>query len=823
MKPLPQLPILEVIPQLKKQLRLNPILLLHAPPGAGKSTIAPLELMDEPWLEGKKIIMLEPRKLAAISIAQRMAQLLGEPVGERIGYRVRFDTCVGKQTRIEVITEGILTRMMQQDNALEEVGLIIFDEFHERSIHADLGLAISRDIQQVLRPDLKLLIMSATLDSKDLSKNLQAPMVESMGKAFPVSIKYGEGNDLFTLPESISLTIKKAIADHDGDLLVFLPGQREINKTAEILSLRFPQLAIYKLYGQLAFSQQRAALSPHPEGKRKVVLATAIAETSLTIEGIKIVVDGGFMRTSRFNPSTGLNRLVTIPVTQDTATQRAGRAGRLSAGVCFRLWSKGSQERLLPFRQPEILETDLTSLALELYKWGINDPLKLSWVTPPPQGNWAQAISTLEHLGAIAKGRITTHGNALHAFPCHPRIAHLLVCSQELELEGLATDLAAVLEEKDPLSQGESLDINLRIEGLRRFRSHSSSNFNYKKIEQVAKAYRQILHKKVENTPIDPYATGMLIAQAFSERIASAKTGNQVQFQLANGKIASMDRKDDLAYEPWIAIAQMDERAGVGKIFMAAPLNPKDLNSMVKSSQRFFWNEDEATIQAIEEWKIGQIVLQKKHLQNPDKELLLQTLLNMIAQSGEKWLPFDENFKRLQHRVMSLRAWNGPETLPDFSTSELLKTANDWLSPYLTEIKSGQDLKKLPLVNILKNSFSYSQQEEINRLAPEKIVLPSGSSIPIQYSKDGEPPILAARLQELFGWAQTPKVNNGNIPLLIHLLSPGYKPVQVTQDLKSFWDNTYHEVRKELKRRYPKHHWPDNPWEAEAVKGVKRK
>ena len=823
MNPLPQLPILEVIPQLKKQLRLNPILLLHAPPGAGKSTIAPLELMDETWLEGKKIIMLEPRKLAAISIAQRMAQLLGEPVGERIGYRVRFDTCVGKQTRIEVITEGILTRMMQQDNALEEVGLIIFDEFHERSIHADLGLAISREIQQVLRPDLKLLIMSATLDSKDLSKNLQAPMVESMGKAFPVSIKYGEGNDIFTLPESISLTIKKAIADHDGDLLVFLPGQREINKTAEILSLRFPQLAIYKLYGQLAFSQQRAALSPHPEGKRKVVLATAIAETSLTIEGIKIVVDGGFMRTSRFNPSTGLNRLVTIPVTQDTATQRAGRAGRLSAGVCFRLWSKGSQERLLPFRQPEILETDLTSLALELYKWGINDPLKLSWVTPPPQGNWAQAISTLEHLGAIAKGRITTHGNALHAFPCHPRIAHLLVCSQELELEGLATDLAAVLEEKDPLPQGESLDINLRIEGLRRFRSHSSSNFNYKKIEQVAKAYRQILHKKVENTPIDPYATGMLIAQAFSERIASAKTGNQVQFQLANGKIANMDRKDDLAHEPWIAIAQMDERAGVGKIFMAAPLNPKALNSMVKSSQRVFWNEEEATIQAIEEWKIGQIVLQKKHLQNPDKELLLQTLLNMIAQSGEKWLPFDENFKRLQHRVMSLRAWNGPETLPDFSTSELLKTANDWLSPYLTEIKSGQDLKKLPLVNILKNSFSYSQQEEINRLAPEKIVLPSGSSIPIQYSKDGEPPILAARLQELFGWAQTPKVNNGNIPLLIHLLSPGYKPVQVTQDLKSFWDNTYHEVRKELKRRYPKHHWPDNPWETEAVKGVKRK
>jgi len=823
LKAFPQLPILEVIPQLKKQLQLFPILLLHAPPGAGKSTLAPLTLMDEPWLQGKKTLMLEPRKLAAISIAQRMAQILNEPVGERIGYRVRFNTCVGKHTQIEVITEGILTRMMQQDNALEEVGLIIFDEFHERSIHADLGLALCREIQQVLRPDLKMLIMSATLDGKDLSTHLKAPLVESMGKAFPVTINYREGTDLYALPESISSTIKEAIIEHDGDLLVFLPGQGEINKTAQILSQRYPHLAIYKLYGQLAFNQQQAALFPHPEGKRKVVLATAIAETSLTIEGIKIVVDGGFMRTIRFNPNSGLNRLVTLPVTQDTATQRAGRAGRLSPGVCFRLWSKGSQERLLPFRQPEILETDLTSLALELYKWGINDPSKLSWVTLPPEGNWSQAVSTLDHLGAIAKGKITPHGIALHNFPCHPRIAHLLVCSRDLGLEGLATDLAAVLEEKDPLPSGESLDINLRIEGLRRFRTTSSSHFNYKKIEQVAKAYRQILDIKAENTIIDPYATGMLIAQAFSERIASARPGNQAQFQLANGKIANMDRKDDLSHEPWLAIAQMDERKGMGKIFMAAPLSPTDLKPIVKSTQRVFWDEEEASIQAIEEWKIGQIVLQKKRLQNPDSQLMLQTLLDMLCQSGEKWLTFDDKFIQLQRRVMSLRVWNGPESLPNFSTTQLLQTVKDWLSPYLKGINSGQELKKLPLGDILRDSLTYEQQEEIKRLAPEKITLPSGSALPIKYGLDGEPPVLAARLQELFGWSLTPKVNNGKIPLLIHLLSPGFKPVQVTQDLKSFWDNTYHEVRNELKRRYPKHHWPENPWEAQAVKGVKRK
>jgi ATP-dependent helicase HrpB len=529
------------------------------------------------------------------------------------------------------------------------------------------------------------------------------------------------------------------------------------------------------------------------------------------------------MRTSRFNPNSGLNRLVTLPVTQDTATQRAGRAGRLSPGVCYRLWAGAIQEKLLPFRQPEILETDLTSLALELYKWGINDPSKLHWVTPPPQGNWAQAVNTLEHLGAIVGGKITPHGIALQAFPCHPRIAHLLIYSKEMGLEAHATDLAAVLEEKDPLPPGEGLDINLRIEGLRKYRASSQRHHNFKKIEQIAAAYRKILGTNVENSPIDPYATGMLIAQAFSERISSARPGNQAQFQLANGKIASMDRKDDLAHEPWIAIAQMDEREGMGKIFMAAPLSPTDLRPMVKSTQRVFWDDDEESIQAVEELRIGQIILQKKRLQNPDEELILQTLLDMLARSGEKWLTFDANFLQLQHRLMSLRKWNGPESLPDVSTSSLLKTVKIWLATYLKGINSSHELKKLPLGKILNDSLSYAQQQELKNLAPERITLPSGSAVAIQYSAEGEPPVLAARLQELFGWAQTPTINNGRVPLLIHLLSPGFKPVQVTQDLKNFWDNTYHEVKKELKRRYPKHLWPDNPWEAQAVRGVKRK
>jgi len=823
LKEFPKLPILEVIPELKKLLQQHPTLLLHAPPGAGKSTLLPLTLLEEDWIGEQKILMLEPRKLAAKSIAQRMAHLLGESTGQRIGYRVRFDSCVSENTKIEVITEGILTRMMQQDNALEGVGLVIFDEFHERSIHADLGLALCREIQQILRPDLKLLIMSATLDSKILAEQLHCPLISSLGKEFPVSIHYRPGTDIFHLPENMAQVIGEAMAEHQGDVLAFLPGQGEIKKTAALVKERFPGLAVYTLYGQMAFGKQQAALLPDPQGRRKIVLATAIAETSLTIEGIQIVVDGGFMRTANFNPNSGLNRLVTLPVTQDTAIQRAGRAGRMGPGHCYRLWSRASQEKLLPFRQPEILETDLASLALELHKWGINDYQQLRWISPPPNGHWLQAVSSLEHLGAIENGKITPHGLALHAIPAHPRIAHLLVYSQVIGQESLATDLAALLEEKDPLPPSLGLDINLRIEGLRRYRQSSGKQRDFSKIEKVAQAYRKILDIPASNAPVDPYITGILLAQAFPERIASARPGNQAHFQLANGKIAAMDRKDDLAREPWIAIAQLHESTGVGKIFLASVLDPQDLKPMIKVMPRIYWDDQVEMVLAVEEWKIGQILLQKKNLKSPDKAQVTQAILSMLKNSGEKWLNFDENVEQWQNRIMSLRVWNGPGSWPDVSTAKLLETVNSWLAPYLSDVKSGQELFRLPLGKILQNSLSYSQQQALNELAPEKILLPSGSTARISYSSSGEPPVLAARLQELFGWSQTPRINENKTPLLVHLLSPGFKPVQVTRDLENFWNQTYHEVKKELKRRYPKHHWPDDPWEAQAVSGVKRR
>ncbi len=823
LKSFPSLPILEVLPRLKALLQDQPSLLLHAPPGAGKSTLLPLTLLEENWLAGKKILLLEPRKLAAKTVAQRMAQLLGESPGERVGYRVRFDTCVGKNTRIEVITEGILTRMMQADNSLSDTGLVIFDEFHERSIHADLGLALCREVRQVLRPDLRLLVMSATLDSRLLAEKLQIPLLESLGRQYPVDLRYCEGTDLYALPSTISSVIGDAVASGEGDILAFLPGQGEIKKTAKILQTRYPELAILPLYGQLPFGRQQAVLLPHPEGKRKIVLATAIAETSLTIEGIRIVVDGGFMRSSRYNPNSGLNRLETLPVTQDTATQRAGRAGRLGPGTCYRLWSRATQDKLLPFREPEIQQTDLASLVLELYKWGISDFRELDWITPPPQGHWEEAVTTLEHLGALESGKITPHGKALHAFPSHPRIAHLLVVSQELDLQALATDLAAVLEEKDPLPAGAGLDINLRIEGLRRFRQSSRGQQEFRKIEKAAQSFRQLIGIQAANGAVDPHQTGLLLAQAFPERIASARPGNQGLFQLANGRMASMERRDDLARETWLAIAQVNERDRTGKIFLASPLSPSDLRPMVKIRPRIYWDAQEEAAQAVEEWKIGQILLQKKTIQSPDPEAIQQVLLETLANSGEKWLPFDEAVVQWQNRILSLKTWNPDADWPDVRTGQLLARAETWLAPYLKGARTASDLKKLPLREILQHSLSFSQQAEADKLAPERIQLPSGSWGAIRYFSSGEPPVLAARLQELFGWRQTPRINANRVPLLLHVLSPGYKPVQVTQDLENFWNQTYHEVKKELKRRYPKHLWPENPWEAQAITGVPRR
>ena len=817
------LPIVEILDDVKAQLQQQNTLIVHAPPGAGKSTLLPLALFEEAWLKGQKIIMLEPRRLAARSIAMRLSELLGEKVGETIGYRIRFETKVGERTQIEVVTEGILTRMLHGDNSLEGVGLVIFDEFHERSIHADVALALCRESQQVLRPDLKILVMSATLNMPQLTQSLKAPVVESKGRQYPVVIEYVGDQDQFMIPEMTANTVVKASKMHDGDILVFMPGQREITECASILKSKLRGFSIHPLYGQLPYNKQKAAILPDREGRRKVVLATNIAETSLTIEGVKVVVDTGFGRTMKWDPKSGLSRLETVQVSKDSADQRAGRAGRLSPGVCYRMWSKATDSRLQEHRTPEILEADLASLALDLASWGITDPLSLTWLSPPPRGAWQAAVETLHDLEALDNGRITEHGKNMHRLPCHPRLAHMMLMAEEEGLVSLAADVASLLEERDPLGKEAGIDINNRIEVLRTHRREDRKGGRFDRIEKIAGSYRQLFDAEVDNDVFDPYETGLLLTHAFPERIAFARPGNNAQFKLANGRIAMAGHKDDLAHEAWLAVANLDARDGIGKIFLASPLNPRDLAPRVKEVEVIEWDTEDGGLNASKDVRIGNIVLKSVPLADPDPSHLLQAIVDAIKKEGRTLLDWNDEVAQLQNRVRSLGKWRPTESWPDFSTDTLLRTNEEWLAPYLTDVKKPHELKKIQLSEVLLHSLEYEKQEELHRLAPAKMEVPSGSDIKILYRENGEAPILAARIQELFGMEETPTVNEEETPLLIHLLSPGFKPVQVTGDLKNFWNETYFEVRKELKGRYPKHHWPDDPWTAEAVRGVKRK
>jgi ATP-dependent helicase HrpB len=817
------LPITEVLNAVKDSLSKENTLIVSAPPGAGKSTLLPLALLDEPWLKDQKIIMLEPRRLAARTIAARMASLLGEEVGQTVGYRIRFDNCTSARTRIEVITEGILSQMIISDNTLEGVGVVLFDEFHERSIFADVAMALCRETQNILRPDLRMVVMSATLDIPNLQSVLKAPIIESKGKQYPVEIIYTGTHDLMMLPELAARTVAKAVSSHPGDTLVFLPGEAEIRKCEDILKGELRDFAIHPLYGQLTQAEQNAAIVPNRHGRRKIVLATSIAETSLTIQGVKIVVDSGFGRTSKFDPKTGLTRLETVVISKDSADQRAGRAGRLSAGVCYRMWSKATQDRMSDHRVPEIMEADLTSLVLDMAEFGIVDIQQLTWLTPPPKATLAQATELLHELEALEHGRITEQGRKMHSLPCHPRIAHLLLMAEETHLLALATDLAALLEERDPLSRDAGIDINVRIETLRRQRSQQRIQRNFGRIEQVAATYRKLFNIEADNGSHNPYDTGFLLTFVYPERIACARPGNNAQFQLSNGAIAMAGHKDDLAHESWLAVAHLDARDGMGKIFLAAPLNPKDLAPLVKEEEVITWDTRKGGLVATKDLRIGNIVLQSKPLPAPDEEHKVRAISEAIKKEGEALLNFDEAFLQWQNRVLSLRKWRPTEGWPDVSTTTLLVTNYTWLAPYLSQVKKTEDLKKLNLLQILQQQLDWEKQAALDKLAPTKIEVPSGSKITVQYYANGDNPILAVRLQEVFGLADTPLVNEGRTPLVMHLLSPGFKPVQVTSDLRSFWNNAYFEVKKDLRSRYPKHSWPDDPWTAQALRGIKKK
>lgn len=819
------LPALSIADSINQTLKESANLVVTAPPGAGKSTLLPLTILEGMNSKGK-ILMLEPRRLAARQIAERMANLIGEPTGKTVGYRVRFENKVSANTRIEVLTEGILTRMLVNDATLEGIDAIIFDEFHERSIHSDLALALTLQAQHIIRPDLKIIIMSATIDTSFICQKLQAPLIECAGRMFPVRTVYAEADvDKYNIHKEVAAIVMRAHRDQEGDILAFLPGQADILRCEELLanSLAGTPTQIFPLYGNLSPEKQRQAIAPSRHGERKIVLATPIAETSLTIEGVRIVVDSGLCRQLVFDAHTGLSHLTTVRISKDMAIQRRGRAGRVAEGICYRLWTQTSEHLMQEQRKPEIEEADLTSMVLDIAAYGEKDPMSLPWLTPPSHSNIYNAKHLLLSLQAISEdGSATLLGKEMAALPCHPRIAKMILCSDTDAQKALACDMAALLEEKDPMSENADSDMTLRITMLRSQREKKNLG-RWARIAQIAQEYRKLLQVKEDNHPVDPEAVGSLIASAYPERIAMA-LDNIGNFRLSGGQSLFIDKEDPMSTHSWLAIASLNAVGKKGKVFLSAPININDLPTSTYTN--ISWDSKAGMVRMQRESRIGMLVIESKPIHDADKEEVIDIICSAVKKDGLSMFDWNEQVKRLQQRVAKIKQWHPEMNVPDLSTEHLMATAAEWLPFYLEQegkLKTTiAELKKLDLAEILWAQIPYELQEEIDRLAPTHIEVPSGSRIRIDYRPGAEAPVLSVRLQECFGMNQTPKIDNGRQPLLMELLSPGFKPVQLTQDLASFWQGTYFEVRKELKRRYPKHFWPENPLESEAVRGVKR-
>jgi ATP-dependent helicase HrpB len=797
------LPVEAALPALLAALKNGRNAVLQAPPGAGKTTLVPLALLDADWLAGRRIIMLEPRRLAARAAAKRMADLLGEKVGERVGYRIRQDSKISSKTRIEVVTEGILTRMIQDDAELPGIGLLIFDEFHERSLPADLGLALALEVQSSLRDDLRLLVMSATLDGERVAKLLgEAKIVSSQGRAYPVGITWLTRPQPREFANAMAATVRTALREHDGDVLAFLPGQAEIRRVET--ALRDCGAVVIPLFGDLAQADQDRALLPI-EGKRKVVLATSIAETSLTIEGVTLVVDGGQMRVPRFDPNGGMTRLVTLPLAKSSAEQRRGRAGRLQPGHCYRLWSEAEHRALPAFPSPEILEADLAPLALELARWGNQT---LAWLDPPPAAALSQAQSLLRDLQALdADGKITAHGKAMAALPVHPRLAHMILKGREIGAGGIAAALAALLSERDILRQARDADLRRRLEVV--LGGHDPD------ADRGALLRARDLMRQLGGKGGEIERCGLLLAFAYPDRVAQRRGDS---YRLANGRGAFFAEFDALSNHEFLAVAELDGERKESRIFLAAPLYRHEIEEYfpLTSRDHVTWDKREQAVLARRQKHFGELVLEESKIDTPSEHLLVEA----IREAGLDCLPWSDAARRLQERVRFL-ARHRPDW-PDWSEAGLAADLDQWLAPYLTGMSRAAHWQKLDLAQILRDRLSWEQGQALDRLAPTHVTVPSGSRIPIDYAND-EQPVLAVRLQEMFGLATTPSLLDGELPLLLHLLSPARRPVQVTRDLAGFWGNSYKAVKSDLKGQYPKHYWPDNPLEAEPTARAKRR
>ncbi len=836
------LPVEPVLPDLRRALADTGVAVLQAPPGAGKTTLVPLALLDESWLAGRKILLLEPRRLAARAAARRMAELLGTQLGGTVGYRIRRDSTVGPGTRIEVVTEGILTRMIQDDPSLDPIGLVVFDEFHERSIHADLGLALTLESRAVLRPGLRVLVMSATLESGSVSALLgNAPVITSEGRSHPVETRYLPRRPDTRVEAAVASTVRRALAEDRGDVLVFLPGQGEIRRVAELLAdpPLGPTVSVLSLYGNLSQAEQDAAIRPSPPGRRKVVLSTSIAETSLTIEGVQVVIDSGLARVPRFSPGSGMTRLTTVRVSRGAADQRRGRAGRTGPGICYRLWARAEDHQLLPHDTPEILEADLTPLALELAVAGVSSPAELKWLDPPPAAALAEAGALLRQLGALdGHGRVTPHGRRMSGLGTHPRLSHLLVRGAELGAPALSADLAALIEERDFLgghSGPADADLQLRLEllGARDLPGmHHNWTVDRGRVERVraeSRAWRATLREAstgVRSTATakdDPPSPGLLLALAYPDRVGRRRTGQAGRFLLRNGQGVATD-SPALLHTDFIVAAQLDGARRESRVWLAAPVTEGEVLALfgdqVESEEVVEWNDQIGALTAARRTRLGAIVLSEKPLKDPDPRLVLAALGEWMARAGLGVLIWSEDSRAVRDRLAFVRRLLGPPW-PDVSDPALLANLEPWLGPDLVGVRRRGDLERIDPGRALLGLLGWEERQALDHLAPTHLTVPTGSRLRVDYS-DPQAPVLAVRLQEVFGLTETPRVGGGRVPVTMHLLSPARRPVQVTQDLAGFWRTSYFDVRKELRGRYPKHYWPDDPLVAEPRRGTKK-
>jgi ATP-dependent helicase HrpB len=817
-------PVDHVVPDLLRAFENSNIAVLSAPPGAGKTTRVPIAIMRSGLLNDQRLLMFEPRRLAAIRSAEFMAAQQGERTGESIGYRIRGDSKTGPRTRIEVLTEGILTRMLHQQADMPGVGMIIFDEFHERSIHADLGLALTLDVQQHLRNNLLILIMSATLEGTRLSTLLRnASTVECKGKRFSVETHFASYKSEKPIDQRIAERIQRVISLEEGDVLVFLPGWREIQRTEQSLQkLRLPEeVVIHTLHGEASPESQTAALAPSPQGKRKVILSTNVAETSITIEGVRIVVDSGLMRISRFDPRRGMSGLVTIPISRASADQRRGRAGRLGSGSCYRMWTEAEHQQLAEFNSPEIVSADLAPMALDLFRWGTPNGESLRFLDPPPVAHLKQAHALLRDLEAVdSNGQLTSLGRRMSELPVHPRLAHMILRASEIELGAMACSLAALLEERDLLAGQRDVDVDLAI----RWQELSSGRGALReRVKMQARRLREMIGAIETNA--DESHLGLLLAFAYPERVAQRRTKGGLAYMMASGTTALLPPGSHLAREEFITIADAETVGSDVRVFLAAPLAKQRMLEVFKDrlilEEEIRWDSAAQSVVARRVTRLGALVLAEQAISGDD-DRISETMAAGVREIGIDALTWDNESSALCGRSEWLRKRRlVGEDWPDLSRQHLTDTLNQWLVPFLRGVRQRSHLSRLNLSRTLHSLFTSDQMREMNRLAPSHLKVPSGSLIALDYSS-GDQPVLGVRLQELFGQSETPRVGGDRIPVVIHLLSPAKRPLAVTQDLPSFWRNTYPEIRKQLRAKYPKHIWPDDPLTAQPTNKTKR-